>query len=173
MAKVRKRTVVKKALQSFVTYSVAVGGALSQIDIPDGDLSDKALITLGVSTLAAVLRAVNNVRKTRASAPRAVPGVDYRNITAVLIVAGLTLGGCITTTAPDGTVTTSVDTVALSTAWDRYEAMDRRKTDLEREQEQASAVRRVEIADELRRLEPELDRLAVWLGIAEKMPSPK
>jgi len=165
MAKVRKRTVIKKALQSFVTYSVAVGGALSQIDIPDGDLSDNALITLGVSTLAAVLRAVNNVRKTRKAPPRAVPGVDYRNITVALIVAGLTLGGCITTTAPDGTVTTSVDTVALSTAWDRYEAMERRQTDLERERETATGPRLEAIRKELEVIGPQVRDLAEVLGV--------
>lgn len=166
--KVRKRTVIKKALQSFVTYSVAVGGALSQIDIPDGDLSDKALITLGVSTLAAVLRAVNNVRKTRAATPRGVPSVDYSKITAVLIVAGIALAGCVTTTAPDGSTVVSVDSRTLDTAWRIYEATLERKQELQRQRDAAQAADRARLDAALAELEPQLQ--AAWfaaMGLAD------
>lgn len=168
MARVRKRTVIKKALQSFVTYSVAVGGALSQIDIPDGDLSDKALITLGVSTLAAVLRAVNNVRKTRTAGPRGVPSVDYSKITAVLLVAGIALAGCVTTTAPDGSTVVSVDSRTLDTAWRIYEATLERKQELQQQRDAAAAADRARLDAALAELEPQLQ--AAWfaaMGLAD------
>lgn len=168
MAKVRKRTVIKKALQSFVSYSVAVGGALSQIDIPDGDLSDKALITLGVSTLAAVLRAVNNVRKTRNAAPRSVPAVDYSKITAVLLVSVAALAGCVTTTAPDGSTVVSVDSRTLDTAWRIYEATLERKQRLQAERDAAQAADRARLDAALAELEPQLQ--AAWfaaMGLAD------
>ena len=161
MAKVRKRIVAKKALQSFVMYSVAVGVALSQIEIPDGDLSDKALITLGVSTLAAVLRAVNNVRKTRQAPSRPAPYVDYRNLTVLLIMAGL-VSGCVTTTAPDGSTVVSVDSRTLETAWSIYEATLERKQTLQAERDAAQAADRARIERELRALEPELQK--AWLA---------
>lgn len=167
MAKVRKRTVIKKALQSFVTYSVAVGGALSQIDIPDGDLSDKALITLGVSTLAAVLRAVNNVRKTRQAPSRHAPYVDYRNLTVLLIMTAL-VAGCVTTTAPDGSTVVSVDSRTLETAWSIYEATLERKQQLQAERDAAQAADRARLEAELRALEPKLqDAWLAAMGLAD------
>lgn len=166
MARVRKRITLKKAAQSFLLYGVAVGGALSQIDIPEGDLTDKALITLGVSTLAAVLRAVNNVRKTRKAPARPAQYVDYRNLTVALIVPlSLSLAGCVTTTAPDGTVTQSVDHVALETAWARYERLERQQAELERESRAADAAERARLEAELRRLAPDLADAARRLGL--------
>lgn len=159
MARVRKRTTAKKAFQTFLMYSVAVGGALTQVEIPEGDLSDKAAITLGVSALAAVLRAVNNVRKTRKAPTRPAPYLDYSKLT-VLIALSLALAGCVTTTAPDGTVTQSLD---LSTAWavyERYEA-------LEAERAEAAPSERARLEAELRRLEPEMEDAARRLGLAE------
>lgn len=164
MAKVKKRITARKAAQTFMMYAVAVGSALATVEIPEGELTDKAALTLGVATIAAVLRAVNNVRKTR-RAPTRVNYVDYNRLTVVALV-GLTaaLAGCVTTTAPDGTVTRSVDVDVLSTAWSRYEAMQDRRAELERERQRADAQRRAEIEAELRRLEPEVRRLAEWLG---------
>lgn len=164
--KIRKRIVAKKALQTFVMYSVAVGGALTQVEIPEGDLTDKALLTLGVGVLAAVFRAVNNVRKTRKAEPRPAAYVNYKNLALFAVLLSLGLSGCITTTAPDGTVTQAVDTVALSTAWDRYERQQARRDGLEAERERAPVVRRVEIDSELVGLDRELRALAERLGVA-------
>ena len=166
MAKVCRRTTAKKAAQTFLKYAVVVGGVLSQVEIPDGDLSDKALITVGLSTALSILRAINNVRKRRKAPETAEqPYVDYRNITTVLLVAGLAglLAGCVTTTAPDGTVTQSLD---LQTAWEIWERLDRERVKLEREREQADAAERARIDAELRRLEPELGE--AWQDVMDK-----
>lgn len=155
MARVRKRITAKKALQTFVMYGAAVGGALTQVEIPDGELSDKALITLGISTLAAVLRAVNNVRKTRRKPTDSGYGGVYYG---ALLACVLAMTGCVTTTAPDGTTTTGLD---LSTAWavyERYEA-------LEAERAEAAPSERARLEAELRRLEPELEEAARRLGL--------
>ncbi len=158
MARVRKRITLKKAAQTFLMYSVAVGGALTQVEIPEGDLTDKALITLGVSTLAAVLRAVNNVRKTRRKpTDTGYGGVYYGGLLACVVALA---AGCMTTTAPDGTVTQSVD---LTTAWEVYERYEA----LEAERDAADAAGRARLDAELRALEPELREAARRLGIAE------
>lgn len=167
MAKVRKRTTAKKALQTFATYAVAIGTAMTQVEIPDGDLSDKALITVGLSTLFAVARAINNVRKRRkAPEETAQPYIDYGKLTAAFLVAlSLGLAGCVATQAKDGTWRIEVDQSALDAQWDRYEAMERRQTDLEREREQASPERVKAITRELEALEPEVRELAEVLGV--------
>ena len=156
MARVRKRITAKKALQTFVMYGAAVGGALTQVEIPEGDLTDKALITLGISTLAAVIRAVNNVRKTRRKPTDTGYGGVYYGTLGLLLVAAL--AGCVTTTAPDGTTTTQVDLTTAWEVWERYEA-------LERERDAADAADRARIDAELRRLEPELREAARRLGL--------
>lgn len=170
MAKVDKRKTAKKAAQTFIKYAAVVGGVLSQVEIPDGDLSDKVLITLGLSTALSIIRAVNNVRKRRKApetAEQPLPYIDYKNITAALLV-GLSLGlaGCVATQAKDGTWTLQVDQSALEAQWDRYEGMERRQTDLEREREQASPERVKAITRELEALEPEVRELAEVLGVA-------
>jgi len=172
MAKVRKRTTAKKAFQSFLMYSVAVGGALTQVEIPEGDMSDKALLTVGVGVLAAVIRAVNNVRKTRKAPARPATYPNYRNLTAALLMAlSLGLAGCVATQGTDGSWTVEVDRSALDDAWDRYEAMERRQTDLEREREQASPERAKAITRELEALDPEVRELAEVLGV--DLPPPR
>lgn len=162
MARVRKRITAKKAAQTFITYAVAVGGALATVDIPAGDLTDKALLTLGVSAVAAVLRAVNNVRKTRKKPQTSGYVVAF----AIAGLAGL-LSGCVTTTAPDGTTTTGMDPVALETAWATWERYEARRAALEAAKAEADAAERARIEAEIRRLEPEIARLAERLGLGE------
>jgi len=172
MAKVRKRTTAKKAAQTFIKYAAVVGGVLSQVEIPEGDLSDKVLITLGLSTALSIIRAVNNVRKTRKAPARPATYPNYRNLTAALLVAlSLGLAGCVATQGTDGSWTVEVDRSALDDAWDRYEAMERRQTDLEREREQASPERVKAITRELEALEPEVRELAEVLGV--DLPPPR
>ena len=159
--RVCRRTTAKKAAQTFLKYAVVVGGVLSQVEIPDGDISDKALLTLGVSTAFAILRAVNNVVKTKAKPTTS-------GYVIVLAMAGLaaTLGGCITTQGQDGTQTTQLDPVALETAWATWERYEARRVELERQKREADAEERARLEAELRRLEPEIARLAERLGLA-------
>lgn len=161
MAKVDGRKTARKALESFVKYSVVVAGALSTVEIPEGELTDAVLLSVGVGAISAVVRAINNVRKTRqAPTPRTVRG--WAVLLGLLTVG---LSGCATVTGPDGMRTTTLDGAALvetlDTAfatWERYEA--RRKL-LEEEKARAEAERDAErvaiIEQELARLAPKLE----------------
>jgi hypothetical protein len=84
-----------------------------------------------------------------------------------MLALSLGLAGCITTTAPDGTTTTSMDPVALETAWATWERYEARRVELERQKREADAQERARLEAELRRLEPEIARLAERLGLDE------
>jgi hypothetical protein len=53
----------RKAAVSFGTYAGAIGAALATVDLPEGATGEGAAIALGIGAIAAVARAVNNVRK--------------------------------------------------------------------------------------------------------------
>lgn len=166
MAKVDKWVTARKAAETFLKYAVATGVALSTVELPDGELSDKALVSVGLGAVFAVARAINNVRK-RSKVP-----VGFRSASGYLLaVAGLAglLAGCITTTSADGTTTTQLDPVALETAWSTWERYEARKALLEREKAAAQAARdaqRVAIIEaELDKLEPKINELADRLGL--------
>jgi hypothetical protein len=162
--RVCRRTTAKKAAQTFLKYAVVVGGVLSQVELPEGDITDKALLTIGLSTALSIIRAINNVVKTKAKPTTS-------GYVVVLAMAGLaaTLAGCITTTAPDGTTTTQVDGVILETALTRYDRYVERKELLEREERAARAAQDAQrlalIQAELDKLDPEIAALAERLGL--------
>lgn len=100
----------------------------------------------------------------RLKRPSAFPNV-YRGLLALALPAAM-LAGCITTTAPDGTVTTQLDPVALDTAWAAYERLEARKAELKALEAEANARDRARIALELQALEPELRAVARTLGLS-------
>lgn len=159
-----KRVTARKAAETFIKYAVVVGGALSTVEVPEGHLTDKVLLTVGLSAMAAVIRAINNVHKTNKAVAKAAL-LKSASGYLLLVALSLALAGCVTTTAPDGTVTTSVDSAALSTAWDRYERLQEHRDRLEQERARADLPRRVEIDAELHGLGPEIDALAERLGV--------
>jgi len=55
----------KKAAIAFGTYAGAIGAALATVDIPDGDVGSSTAIAIGIGAIAAVAKAVNNVRKNK------------------------------------------------------------------------------------------------------------
>lgn len=131
---------------------------------PWGPDLDGYAVTIAASAVAAVAaagkKALRNIRKHR--------------WLPLVVIAGLAvaLAGCATTTAPDGTRTTTLDGQAVVGAvdtafatWDRLEA---RRRLLEEEKARAEAARdreRVAIVErELARLAPELERAAEAVG---------
>ena len=176
MAKVNKKLTFKKALQSFATYAVAIGAAMTQVEIPEGDLTDKALITLGLSAVAGVLRAINNVRKRSREQPKPRrAGVNYSNLVILIVMlsASVAVSSCAILEGADGSVTYRIDGPALETAWGIYEDLVDQKAALESQKRTASAAERAQLEAEIRQLEDEIQ--AAWNRMtsknAEKMPS--
>lgn len=155
--KVNKVITLKKGLLRGAQYAAVVIAALNTVPLTeDVGVSTQATVAFAIGAIGAVGKAIHNYRKTKGRAPYLGSRSGYALLLAGLAVA---LSGCITTTAPDGTVTQQVDVDALSTAWERYEAMQSRRAELERERQRADAQRRAEIEAELRALLPELERL--------------
>lgn len=162
MAKVRLGVTARKALLRGVQYAAVTIAALQTVPVPEGiGVSKQITVSFIIGALGAVAKGIHNYRKISA---KPVRYSGYGLLLAALSMGGL-LSGCITTTAPDGTVTQQVDTVALSTAWDRYERMQARHDALKAERERAPVGRRVEIDAELVGLDRELDALAERLGL--------
>ena len=169
MARVNKRITFLKAIQSFATYAIAIGAAMTQVEIPQGDLTDKALITLGLSTLAGVLRAVNNVhkrRKVKLTPHRAGVNINSLVILGAFLALSAALPGCIMLRGADGSMTYRLDGPALETAWEAYEALVDRKANLEDAKRAARVSERAAIEKEIRALEAEIQ--AAWRALTEK-----
>ncbi len=161
MAKVNKWITARKALLRGAQYAAVTIAALQTVPVPEGiGIERQVTVSFVIGVLGAVAKGIQNYRKISAK-PVRYSGYG-------LLLAGLAglLAGCVTTTAPDGTVTQSVDSVALSTAWDRYERQQARRDALEAEREQAPVVRRVEIDSELAGVDRELQALSERLGVA-------
>lgn len=161
MAKVNKWITFRKAAVRGVQYAAVTIAALQTVPVPEGiGVERQVTVSFIIGAIGAIAKGIHNYRKVSAKPVR------YSGY--ALLLAGLSglMSGCITTTAPDGTVTQQVDTVALSTAWDRYERQQARRDALEAERERAPVVRRVEIDSELVGLDRELQALAERLGVA-------
>lgn len=162
--KVDKVITLKKGLLRGAQYAAVVIAALNTVPLTeDVGVSTQATVAFAIGAIGAVGKAIHNYRKTKGRAPYLGSRSGYALLLAGLAVA---LSGCITTTAPDGTVTQQVDVDAISTAWERYEAVQARREALEREQATADAARRAEIEAELRRLLPEIQR--AWGEVLSK-----
>lgn len=120
-------------------------------------------VASGVAAASRFIR--NRIKHRTIPAPRGTSRTTFLFILAGLSLGGL-LSGCITTRGQDGTVTTSVDTVALSTAWDRYERLLDRRDRLEAERQRAPVATRLEIDGQLVDVDRELAALAERLGLA-------
>lgn len=131
---------------------------------PWGPDLDGYAVTIAASAVAAVAaagkKALRNIRKHK-----------WIPVVAVLGLA-VALAGCVTTTAPDGTRTVSVDPGAVAgtvdTAFATWERLESRRALLEAERERARRDRDAErvaiIEAEIARLSPELERAAARLG---------
>ena len=156
MAKVNLARTARKALLRGAQYAGVAITALVAVPVPeDVGVSEQAAIVFGLGALGAVAKAIQNYHKTK---KRKVQLGSTSGYMLVLIALSLALAGCVTTTAPDGTVTQSVD---LTTAWEVYERYEA----LERERDAADAADRARIDAELRRLEPELREATRRLGL--------
>ncbi len=163
--KVNKIITLKKGLLRGAQYAAVVIAALNTVPLSeDVGVSTQATVAFAIGAIGAVGKAIHNYRKTKGRAPYLGSRSGY-----ALALAGLSLAlvGCITTTAPDGTVTQQVDVDALSSAWARYEEMEARREALEAERDRADAQRRAEIEAEIRALLPEIERAA------ERLRSPR
>jgi len=163
-----KRITLKKAATTGATFLGLFLAGMATVEIPtDPSALDKALPAIGIAVAGAAWRAYRNMRKNPelTGNPLAGPNVPSGYLLAVAGLAGL-LSGCVTTTAPDGTVTTQLDPVALETAWATWERYEARRAELEAAKAEADAQERARIEAELRRLEPEIRRLAERLGLA-------
>lgn len=173
MAKVNRWITVRKAAIRGVQYAAVTIAALQTVPVPEGiGVERQVTVSFIIGALGAIAKGIHNYRK--------ISRQPVRYSGYALLVVGLltTLAGCVTTTAPDGTVTQSVDTVALSTAWDRYERLQARRDALEAERARAPVATRLEIDTELHGLDREIDALGERLGVqgrratnAKKMPS--
>lgn len=161
--KVDKKRMMKKALLRGAQFAAVALTAMNTVPIPEGvGVSRQVTITFGIAVLGAVGKAIHNYIKISRK-PVVVPSCY------ILALAGLaaTLTGCVTTTAPDGTVTTSVDHDVLQTALERYDALQARKAALEAEKARADAARQAEIIAALHELEPQIRDAARRIGLAE------
>lgn len=162
MAKVNKWITFRKAAVRGVQFAAVTIAALQTVPVPEGiGVSKQITVSFIIGALGAVAKGIHNYRKISAKPVRYTSPSGY----VLLVALSLALAGCITTTSPDGTVTTSVDSGALSTVWDRYERLEARQDALEAERERAPVVRRVEIDAELHGLGPEIEALAERLGV--------
>jgi len=159
--KVNKLRTLRKALSRGLQFALVTTAAIESVPLPDDfGVSQKATVITVLSVIGAVLKAVQNYQKTAGKVPTYPSGY-------ILALAGLAaaLTGCVTTTAPDGTTTTTVDSAALETAWNMYERLEARKAALEAERQRADAARQAEIIDELRTLEPQIVEAARRIGL--------
>jgi hypothetical protein len=151
MAKVNKLITARKALQTAITWAGVAAAAIASVPVPeDIGTSDRALVVTAIGIAGALFRAINNVRKTQKKPMRYGSASGY--MLAVAGLAGL-MAGCVTTTAPDGTVVQSVD---LDTAWGVYERLQAERTRLEAERAAASAQERALIEAEIARVSAEI-----------------
>jgi len=154
MAKVNKWITIRKSLFRGAQYAAVTIAALQTVPVPEGiGVERQVTVSFIIGALGAIAKGIQNVNKTKA---RRETLSGY-----LLAFIGLSLGlaGCITSTAPDGTVTQQVDTVALSTAWDRYERLQERRDALE------AAPPTPDVAVELAQVQAQLEALAARLGI--------
>lgn len=164
MAKVDKGRMLRKGLMRGLQYAAVAMAALATVEVPpDIGVTDQASIVFGIAVIGAVGKAIQNYRKTKKRAG------DLRSASGLLVCVSLALGGllagCVATQGQDGTWRVEVDRSALDATWDRYEAMERRKTDLEKERKAASLQRKLAIDTQLREMKPEIQELADVLGI--------
>ncbi len=161
--KVNKLITLRKALSRGLQFALVTTAAIESVPLPDDfGVNQKATVITVLSVIGAVLKAVQNYQKTSGKVPTYPSG-------HILALAGMAaaLGGCVTTTAPDGTVTTSVDHDVLQTALERYDALQARKAALEVEKARADAARQAEIIAALHELEPQIRDAARQIGLAE------
>lgn len=161
MAKVNKLTTLRKALTRGAQYAAVAAAAIQTVPVPDTvGIDQKATVVFVIGLIGAIAKGIHNYRK--------ISKQPVRYSGYALLVVGLlaALSGCVTTTAPDGTVTTSVDSAALSTAWDRYERLQDRRDRLEAERQRAPVATRLEIDGQLVDVDRELQALAERLGLA-------
>jgi len=174
MAKVDKMRTLRKALLRGAQYAAVAAAAIQTVPVPDTvGIDQKATVVFIIGLIGAIGKGVHNYKKTSGRAPF----LGSRSGLALLL-AGLSVatpGGCVATHGADGGWTVRVDQPALDAAWDRYEAMERRQTDLERERETATGPRLEAIRKELEVIGPQVRELADVLGVdlagnAKKMP---
>ena len=126
MAKVNKLRTLRKALVRGVQYAAVAVAALQTVTVPpDVGIGKQATVVFIIGALGAIAKGIQNYRKT-ANKP-----TQYSGYIIAFVGLSLALSGCVTTTLPDGTVTTSVDHGALETMWDRYERLQDRREALE------------------------------------------
>jgi len=165
-----KRITLKKAAQTGATFLGLFLAGMATVEIPaDPSALDKALPAIGIAVAGAAWRAYRNMAKNTDKPGNPLGGGGNVPSGYILAVAGLAglLAGCVTTTAPDGTVTQQLDPVALETAWATWERYEARRAELEAAKAEADAQERARIEAEIRRLEPEIRRLAERLGLAK------
>lgn len=163
-----KRITLKKAASTGATFLGLFLAGMATVEIPDDPSAlDKALPAIGIAVVGAAWRAYRNMAKNTDKTGNPLGGGNVPS-GYLFLLAGLaaTLGGCVTTTAPDGTQTTQLDPVALETAWATWERYEARRVELERAKREADAEERARLEAELRRLEPEIAALAERLGLA-------
>jgi hypothetical protein len=162
-----KRVTLKKAATTGVTFLGLFVAGMATVEIPtDPSALDKALPAIGIAVAGAAWRAYRNMRKNTDKVGNPLGGGNVPS-GYMLLLAGLaaTLAGCVTTTDRDGNTTTQLDPVALETAWATWERYEARRVELERAKREADAEERARLEAELRRLEPEIARLAERLGL--------
>lgn len=159
MAKVDKIRTLRKALLRGAQYAAVAATAIQTVPVPDTvGIDQKATVVFIIGLVGAIAKGIHNYKKTSGRAPF----LGTRSGLVLLVMAGLALGGCITTTAPDGSTVVSVDSRTLETAWSIYEATLERKQTLQAERDAAQAADRARLDAELRALEPQLQ--AAWLA---------
>lgn len=134
-----------------------------------------ALITLGAAGAAAVRAWWRNRKKHKI--PVGPADINYRGLGGyVLAMVGLAVGlagGCQTVKSTDGTITTSIDPVAIETALTTYERLIDRQALLKEERAKALAAQDAErvalVEAELEKLQPRLNELAAKLGFVDSL----
>lgn len=154
------------ALGTYVVTTLQSGDvSLGQILTAPQEQIPAVLGALAVGALPAIVNTWKNRDKPGNpfyQAPSYLPVV-----LALVSLAGL-LSGCITTTAPDGTVTQQVD---VSTAWAIYEAVQAERARIEAERDAADAADRARLEMQLRALSEAAERsYNRWLDAGGKLP---
>lgn len=122
MAKVDKWISCRKGITRGLQYAAVTIAALQTVPVPEGiGVSKQITVSFVIGVLGAVAKGIHNYRKISAKPMR------YSGYGLLLAALSLAVCGCVTTTAPDGTIVQTLDTQAMTRAYEIF-AKERPRT---------------------------------------------
>jgi len=146
MAKVNKWITIRKSLFRGAQCAAVTIAALQTVPVPEGiGVERQVTVSFIIGALGAIAKGIQNYKKTKARRE------TLSGYILALVGLSVVLSGCVTTTAPDGTVTTSVDHAALESTWAALERLQAQRDRLETEPQ--TPVVQVELSEVERQIE--------------------